>query len=188
MTIIVDTNAMDTIITQAMRGDDTWEAYVEQVGVTAARAHLIRLRTDVKAQRTLNAARLTSGEITRVEHAQWLAAVVQFERSINRRLASILADPMNPDANHTPEQYEQSKRRIREEARTVIDTLAMAIHQYLEDAELGENVLEEALDTEIHLGRFGSMRIRDAIERGLVPRATSAGVQFGEPTPAPSVA
>jgi hypothetical protein len=172
MTTIVDVNAMDAIVTEAMRTDATWARYVEEVGAPEARAQLIRLRADVKLQRQINAALLASGELPRLEFQQWLGRSAGFDRALARRLASIQVNPGEPAGNRSPGEVRENLRRMHKANVRLIETLALAIHRYLEDdedEEVGEDVLEEALDAPIDLGKLGVMPLRAAIEQGFVP-------------------
>ena len=166
---IQDIRAIDLIIKRAMRTDETWARYVEIVGAPEARGHLIRLRADLKAQRTVNAARLGSKELPQVEYQQWLARSTSFDRALSRRLASIQVNPGAPAANRTSVETSSHYKRMHKADVRLVETLAMAIHRYLEDDDLGEDVLEDALDADVDLGKNGVMPLRDAIEAGLFP-------------------
>lgn len=159
---------LDEILPDAMRDEAAWQRLVTQLGATTVRASLIRLRADVKQQRTINAGLADAGDIPRPEYSRWLAKVTGFDRALTRRMTELQVNPTAPDGNRPAEQTNAYYRRRHVADRNLITVLAMAMHRYLEDDDLGEEVLEDALDSLMDFGTKGQHSVADAIGQGLI--------------------
>lgn len=159
----------DEVVSEAMRSDVTWDRLVAVAGADVARANLIRLRTDVRQQRSIRAALMACGELSSLEYNRWLAKSTAFDRALTRRLARMQVNSGNPASDRTAEHTSGYYMRRHKADVLLVETLALAVHRYLEDDELEEDVLEDALDAVVDLGKLGEMPLREAIERQLIP-------------------
>lgn len=167
--------ALDEIVPDAMRDEIAWQRLIAQLGPAVVRASLLRLRADLKQQRTINAGLADAGDMPRPDYSRWLSKSTGFDRALTRRLTELQVNPTAPAGNRQPGESNAHYRRRHVADRALIETLAMAIHCYLEDDDLGEDVLEEALDTVMDFGAKGQFSVADAIEQGLIGQGPNGG-------------
>lgn len=160
---------LDTIVPDAMRDENTWQALLADIGPEKIRGSLSRLRADMKLQRSIKGGLANAGDIPRPDYDRWRSKAARFEQEINRRLTEIQVNHLSPTANRGEESNLYYRRRHKEDHR-IIQTLAVAIYRYIEDSGMDEGILEDALDVVRDFGKnYGELSLLDGINQGLIP-------------------
>ncbi|QAY70039.1 hypothetical protein [Xylanimonas protaetiae] len=149
-------------------GPDERAAYTAEVGATRVRADLHALLGKLKDQRTIKANQRVAGDLAVQDHARWLAGQKAYEMHVKAWLADL--DEAHPVVvRDVDEQHARRRAALTHHIHT-IDTLALAIHTYLEDEDASEDILEDALDATLWMGADRpAVPLRDAIAQGLLP-------------------
>lgn len=158
--------SFEDLVRRALSDDLSWNIFIADMGTaTRAGALLLEWKRDVRHQRTIANARVTSGEWSRRDHAQWLIKVAHFERLIDKRRQG-LPVPRPPVAPAAPDTVARLRGMNKSRLRT-IRALVEQVNSFIE-GEVGVNALSRVLaEVTVDLGKIGDVPLIEAHRAGM---------------------